>query len=63
MLVEHAPEFIAKYIPNILQKIVAIIQSPDAREDDNIVATDNAVSSLGKILEKFPAACDTAKLW
>ena len=63
MLVQNAPEFVSKYIPTIVQRLTTLIGAPDSRSDENVMATDNAVSALGKILEKFPTQCDAGKLW
>ena len=63
MMVEHAPAFIERYLPQVLQRVKAIISAPNARDEDNAVATDNAVSLLGKILEKFPSKVDAQSLW
>ncbi|KAL4539354.1 hypothetical protein Ndes2437B_g02265 [Nannochloris sp. 'desiccata'] len=38
--------------------ILAIIQAPDARSEDNLSATENAVSALGKVLEFLPDCID-----
>jgi hypothetical protein len=39
------------HVPSALAAMAAVIQAPNARDEDNISATENAISSLGKILE------------
>ena len=39
------------YVPEALQALATVIQDPAAREDENINATENAVSALGKLCE------------
>ena len=63
-MVEHAPDFVKQYLPQILQRLMALIGAEDARDEENASATDNAVSVLGKILEKFPnQGANAASLW
>jgi hypothetical protein len=40
--------------------ILAVVRAPDARSEDNLTATENAVSALGKILELHPDCVDPA---
>ena len=47
------------FVPHIngaLQALAAVIQAPNARDDENVNATENAISSLGKICEFQRAA-------
>ena len=37
--------------PRVLAALAAVIQAPDARDEENANATENAVSSLGKLCE------------
>jgi len=39
------------HVPGALQALAAVIQAAGAREEDNINATENAISSLGKMCE------------
>lgn len=63
MMVEHAPAFVRQSIPQIQQRLMALIGAPEARNEENAPATDNAISALGKILENFSSQCDSSKLW
>jgi len=38
------------YLPEALARLTAMVAAPDARDDDNELATDNAIGALGKIL-------------
>lgn len=44
-----------------LGKLNAVISAKDAREEENVLATDNAISAVGKICE-FQRDCIDAKL-
>ena len=39
------------HVPASLAALAAVIQAPDARDEENANATENAVSSLGKLCE------------
>jgi importin-5 len=39
------------YVPNALQALGAVIQAPNARDDEYVTATENAVSALGRLCE------------
>ena len=41
----------APHVPASLQALAAVIQAPDSRTDENVNATENAISSLGKLCE------------
>lgn len=56
----QSPEFFRPYVPDALQRILAIITAPNAKDEDNEMATDNAVSALGRILEFHADAVDAA---
>ena len=43
----HAPDMVRSSVPDILARLMAVIQAPDARSDDNCNATENAISTLG----------------
>lgn len=51
---EHRPDAFRQSSQAALQTLMAIIQADDARSDDNVLATENAVSAVGKILEFLP---------
>ncbi len=38
-------------MPEAVQRLRAVLSAPDAKSEDNEMATDNAASALGKILE------------
>jgi hypothetical protein len=46
------------HAPAAVAAILALVQAPDARSDDNLAATENAVSALGKVLEFQPDCVD-----
>jgi hypothetical protein len=54
----HRGDGFRPHAPTALTSIVAMINAPDARSDDNLAATENAVSALGKILEHLPDCVD-----
>jgi len=60
ILAAKAPEFFRPYVGDALQRILAVISAPGAKDDDNEMATDNAVSALGRILEFHGDAVDGA---
>jgi len=41
----------ANHVPRALQALAKVIQAPDARSEENLNATENAVSALGKLCE------------
>ena len=51
-------EHFAPVCKDALAKLMQVIQAPDARSSDYEVATENAVSALGKFCEFQAAACD-----
>ncbi|KAI7835878.1 hypothetical protein COHA_010225 [Chlorella ohadii] len=55
---QHRSEGFAPHAAAAVQAVLALIQAPDARSDDNELCFDNAVSALGKILEHQPGAID-----
>jgi hypothetical protein len=50
IVAEKAPAAFKPYISTALAKLSAIINAPDARDDDNECATDNAISALGSVV-------------
>lgn len=52
------PQFFAQHLTSVLPILVSMIQHPEARSEEDIAATENAVSALGKIFHKFPEAVD-----
>ncbi|KAL4452685.1 hypothetical protein ABPG75_008347 [Micractinium tetrahymenae] len=57
---QHRGEGFAPHAQAAVAAILSLINSPDARSDDNEMCFDNAVSALGKVLEHQPAAIDGA---
>jgi hypothetical protein len=55
---QHRGENFVQYGPSAVAAIVAVINAPDARNEDNLSATENAVSALGKVLEYQPGSVD-----
>jgi hypothetical protein len=55
-------ETFAPVCKDALAKLMQIIQAPDARSSDYEVATENAVSSLGKFIEFQANVVDTQQL-
>uniref|UniRef100_A0A7S0VCH6 TOG domain-containing protein n=1 Tax=Polytomella parva TaxID=51329 RepID=A0A7S0VCH6_9CHLO len=51
VLVSKAPELTRPYVPKIQELLTAIISAPNARDEDNEMATDNTVGCLGKLIE------------
>lgn len=47
-------------VPDAVQRMLAVIGAPNAKDDEHEMATDNAVSALGKILEFHGEAVDAA---
>ncbi|GMH40252.1 hypothetical protein BSKO_08156 [Bryopsis sp. KO-2023] len=66
VLADVHPQFFATHLNTVLPLLVSMIQHPQAREKDELGATENAVSSLGKIFHKFPDAVEAgvvAQVW
>ncbi|GBG31453.1 Importin-5 [Hondaea fermentalgiana] len=63
---EHAPKRFAQDAGRVVQLLSTIITQPDAREEDNIDVTENAVSVLGKVYahhkQNVPAT-ELMQLW
>ncbi|KAL6755245.1 armadillo-type protein [Haematococcus lacustris] len=59
ILAAKAPEAFRPFVPEALQRILHVIGAPNAKEEDNQLATDNALSALGKILEFHSDAIDS----
>ncbi|KAK9810031.1 hypothetical protein WJX72_003666 [[Myrmecia] bisecta] len=62
VLAEHRPDAFQTVAAEAIANLVAVISAPNARSDDDEMATDNAISSLGKILEHHPSMVDGAAL-
>ncbi|CAG9464330.1 unnamed protein product [Pedinophyceae sp. YPF-701] len=59
LVAQHAT---TKFVPacgQVLQTVVAMVQAPNARDDEHENATDNAVSCLGKMIEHCPEVFDS----
>jgi len=54
----HRSNGFRPHAPAAVATIISIIQSPDARSDENLSATENAVSALGKVMEFMPDCVD-----
>jgi hypothetical protein len=51
VLAEHCGPNFSKYVQGALGALAQVIQSPGARDDENIYAFENAVCALGKMCE------------
>lgn len=51
VLASKSPELFKPIAADTLARVLAIVQHPQARDEENEMATENAVSTLGKILE------------
>lgn len=49
ILAQYGGEAFLQHIPTAVRELMAVASAPDAKVDDNIFATDNAVSSLIKL--------------
>eukprot|EP00878_Enallax_costatus_P012560 GHUV01013118.1.p1 GENE.GHUV01013118.1~~GHUV01013118.1.p1 ORF type:complete len:1009 (+),score=321.88 GHUV01013118.1:364-3390(+) len=52
-----APEVFKQHAPAALAAVTAIITAPDAKGDDNEMATDNALSALAALIEHHSDVC------
>ena len=50
----------APHVPGALAALARVIQAPDARSDENLNATENAISALGKLCESQRSAIPQA---
>jgi len=59
------PEVFQHWIPEVLPKLVRTIQHPASKSRENQLATDNAISAIGKIIYQFPGKADQkiVELW
>jgi hypothetical protein len=55
---QHRGDGFRQHAVNAVPAILALIQAPDGRSEDNLSATENAVSALGKVLEFLPDCID-----
>jgi hypothetical protein len=51
----------APHVPGALAALARVIQAPDARSDENLNATENAISALGKLCESQRSAIPGAE--
>lgn len=51
-------QFMGTHLNPVLLVLVGIIQQPQARSEEDLSATENAVSALGRIFNKFPESVD-----
>ena len=56
----HRGDMFKAHAAPAVAAMLAAIHAPDARSDDNLCATENAVSALGKVLENHPECIDPA---
>lgn len=55
---EHRKFDFEPHVQGAIQVVLAMLNDPAARSDDNAMATENAVGALGKILEFHPNLAD-----
>lgn len=60
VLAAKSPEMFKPYVGDTLQRLLMIVNHPEARSEDNEMASDNAVSALGKLLEFHSDVVDGA---
>lgn len=60
VIASKSPDLFKPFCNEALQRTLAIITAPDARTEDNAMATDNAVSTLGKIVQHHADTIDSA---
>lgn len=48
--------------PEAIPLLVSVIQAPDSRSKENINATENCVSAVGKVMRFRPACVDVSKI-
>eukprot|EP00210_Caulerpa_lentillifera_P001229 g1185.t1 len=53
------PEAFQPLISALVPELVTVIQHPSAKSKENELATDNAISTLGKIMHQFPDKIDS----
>lgn len=51
---QHGGDQFLPHLPMVLQRLSAMINDPESRSKDNAVATENAISAVGKIIEFHP---------
>jgi hypothetical protein len=59
---QYGGQQIASFIPEIAQRLTQVITLPDARTDDWVSATENAISAIGKICVYQAGAVDVSKM-
>ncbi len=52
------PEAFQPHIPELLPNLIRAVQHPSAKSRENEMATDNIVSTIGKIIQQFPDKVD-----
>jgi hypothetical protein len=57
-----APEALAPHVGLAAQRLLAVVSHADARSSDNEMASDNAASALGALLEAPPALAVSAEV-
>ena len=62
LVAQFAPAFLAPHVQGVLAALSKSINAPDAQSDENLSSTDNAVSSLLKVVKFCPAAAQHTEL-
>ncbi|CAD7695704.1 unnamed protein product [Ostreobium quekettii] len=66
VVVTKFPQIFKTYVNNVIPILISILQHPSACAAGNEMATDNVVSTLGKVLQSHPDSMDgrmIAELW
>eukprot|EP00803_Ostreobium_quekettii_P007365 evm.model.scf_89.2 EVM.evm.TU.scf_89.2 scf_89:2360-4663(+) len=66
VVVTNFPQVFKTYVNNVIPILISVLQHPSARAAGNEMATDNVVSTLGKVLQAHPESADgrmIAELW
>eukprot|EP00736_Rhodelphis_marinus_P007337 Rmarinus@m.1215 len=60
---QHVPDRFKQYAQTALMRLNVVISHQEARSDSNEMATDNAISALGKICEFQADVVEAGSLW
>ncbi|KAJ6694603.1 hypothetical protein OIU74_013848 [Salix koriyanagi] len=60
---DENPDVRQLFSPEALSRLNVVIQHPNAKQPDNVMAYDNAVSALGKICQFHRDSIDSAQFW
>jgi len=61
VIAEEFPDYFLQYIDKAVADLISLIEDPNSRNEVNTVATDNAVYSLGRIIEIYCESIDVEK--